>query len=187
MFGVREIARALGGEVVGASVLAPGPGHSRRDRSLSVTPAASAPDGFLVFSHAGDDWRACRDHVAKRLGIERAHAASRSHLEGWRLPAPSDDEGRADKTGAALALWRASINPRGTIVESYLASRGLELDDEVSLGVIHWHAGTGAIVALFRSIETDAPQAVSRTYLDIPVGASSAGSFSAPSGAPQSS
>ena len=67
MLGLREIARALGGEVVGANVLAPGPGHSRRDRSLSVTLSASAPDSFLVFSYAGDEWRDCRDYVAKRL------------------------------------------------------------------------------------------------------------------------
>jgi hypothetical protein len=33
-------ARALGGEVSGNSVSAPGPGHSARDRSLSLTPSA---------------------------------------------------------------------------------------------------------------------------------------------------
>jgi hypothetical protein len=34
---VRAMARALGGEVAGRdTVVAPGPGHSRRDRSLSV-------------------------------------------------------------------------------------------------------------------------------------------------------
>jgi hypothetical protein len=104
---VREIARALGGEVVGASVLAPGPGHSRGDRSLSVTLSGSAPNGFLVHSYAGDDWRDCRDHVAACLGIGRDRAASRLPSEGRRqLPPPQpDDDGRADKTAAALALW----------------------------------------------------------------------------------
>jgi hypothetical protein len=33
---LRPIARALVGEVVGAQVFVSGPGHSRRDRSLSV-------------------------------------------------------------------------------------------------------------------------------------------------------
>jgi hypothetical protein len=36
---LRTIAKALGGEITGKSVLAPGPGHSSRDRSLSVTPS----------------------------------------------------------------------------------------------------------------------------------------------------
>jgi hypothetical protein len=60
---------------------------------------------------------------------------------------------------------RSSINPRGTTVERYLASRGLKLDDEI-VSVLRWHVAGGAMVALFRSIETNAPQAVSRTYLD---------------------
>jgi putative DNA primase/helicase len=42
---LRTIARTLGGEVVGRQVLAPGPGHSSKDRSLSVTVSATAPDG----------------------------------------------------------------------------------------------------------------------------------------------
>ena len=40
------IARALGGKVNGAEVLAPGPNHSPKDRSLSVKPDSSSPDGF---------------------------------------------------------------------------------------------------------------------------------------------
>src|SRR5258707_1029858 len=48
---LRDLARALGGEVSGRQVLAPGPGHSPRDRSLAVRLSRSAPDGLLVFSH----------------------------------------------------------------------------------------------------------------------------------------
>src|SRR2546430_3525531 len=57
---LQELARALLGEIVGNEVLAPGPGHSAKDRSLSAKPAPNAPDGFVVHSFAGDDWRACR-------------------------------------------------------------------------------------------------------------------------------
>jgi putative DNA primase/helicase len=65
---LRALARALGGEVGGEQVLATGPGgHSRKDRSLSVRLSPTAPDGFLAFSHARDDWRVCRE----RLGLPR--------------------------------------------------------------------------------------------------------------------
>ena len=83
---LRAIARALGGEVVGRQVLAPGPGHSRQDRSLSVTISATAPEGFLAFSHAGDDFAHCRDHVKAALGIERRsfQPAPRRPTQPWR-------------------------------------------------------------------------------------------------------
>ena len=73
MIDVREIAMALGGQVAGPNtILAPGPGNSLSDRSLAVRLDPGAPDGFVCFSHAGDDWRDCRDHVrinsASRLG-----------------------------------------------------------------------------------------------------------------------
>jgi hypothetical protein len=67
---LRSVAHALGGEVCGAQVLAPGPVHSHTDRSLSVRLNANAPDGFVAFSFAGDNWRVCRDHIRERLGIE---------------------------------------------------------------------------------------------------------------------
>jgi hypothetical protein len=65
---LRSWARALGGEVSGRGVICAGPGHSARDRSLSVMPSATAPDGFLVHSFSGDDPIACKDFVRIKLG-----------------------------------------------------------------------------------------------------------------------
>src|SRR5262249_43210263 len=67
---VHTLARALDGDAVGRNtVVAPGPGHSRRDRSLSVR----LTDGdFVVFSHAGDDWPR-----AWRRAWRRANSATR--------------------------------------------------------------------------------------------------------------
>jgi hypothetical protein len=80
---LRGIAYALGGEVVGHQVLCPGPGHGAKDRSLSIRFSATAPGGFLVHSHAGDDWQACRDYVCERLGLpiadRRRAAPPRAH------------------------------------------------------------------------------------------------------------
>jgi putative DNA primase/helicase len=70
MIDPKVCARALGGEVRGQEILAPGPGHSAADRSLSVKLDADAPDGFVVNSFAGDDPIACRDYVREKAGLE---------------------------------------------------------------------------------------------------------------------
>ena len=66
---LQTVARALGGEISDGQVLAPGPGHSAKDRSLSVMIDANAPDGFVVHSFSGDDPVACRDHIRERLNL----------------------------------------------------------------------------------------------------------------------
>jgi len=73
---LRTLALALGGEVVGSQVIAPGPGHSRKDRSLSINLHPSAPDGFLTFSHSGDNFAQCRDHVKRALGLPAGRSAT---------------------------------------------------------------------------------------------------------------
>lgn len=159
---LKSLAASLGGDVVGASVLVPGPGHSTRDRSLSITPSVVAPDGFIVFSHAGDDWRICREHVLARLGrpVERFEPPQRSR------PLP-------DRSEAPLALWKEAVDPRGTVVETYLVARGLVLHGDVAGRVVRYHAacpfGPGTrhpcMITAFRSIADDRLQAVHRTAL----------------------
>jgi putative DNA primase/helicase len=155
-----QIARVLGGTVSGGSVLCPGPGHSPRDRSLSVTLSATAPDGIVVFSHAGDNWRSCRDHVLDRLG----HAA-RQH----RRPT-------VDRSSAAVQLWDRAKDP-GSVVERYLSNRGLKLDDDLKGRVVRfdpmcpWRADDGSferrlvMLTAFRTISDDRLVAVHRTLL----------------------
>jgi hypothetical protein len=92
---VGNAAAALGGEVSGRdTILCPSPGHSPRDRSLSVKFDPAAPDGFLTFSHAGEDWRLCRDHVRERLGLPRWEPGDEQrrdvpprHADKWDLAA----------------------------------------------------------------------------------------------------
>jgi hypothetical protein len=64
-----QLAKALGGEARGDRVLAPGPGHSPKDRSLSIKVDPNAPDGFVVHSFAGDDPIDCKDHVRDKAGL----------------------------------------------------------------------------------------------------------------------
>ena len=136
---LRVIAHALGGEVSSGQVLAPGPGHSRKDRSLSVRLSPGAPDGFLAFSHAGDDWRACRDYVRGRLGITPERRERPTSKRPTPEPRPGDDNRTRD---AARRLFAELVDARGTLAEVYLTrERGLPdvLDDVLSL-TLRFHA-----------------------------------------------
>ncbi len=93
---LRAIARALGGEVIGRQVLCPGPGHSKRDRSLSVKIDRGVPSGLLLHSFAGDDWRICRDHVLALLG-----------LPAWQ---PGDEQDRTIPTSRIRSFDRAAAD-----------------------------------------------------------------------------
>ena len=172
-FTLSEIAQALGGKVHGRQVLAPGPGHSRKDTSLSVRLATSSPKGFVVHSFCGDDWRDCEEHVASALGLPLDHW--REHKER-RAPDPienmqrkqrridaerreAEDEARRQRN--ARTIWNAAGDPRGSIVETYLRSRGLDLPDDVAGEAIRFHPRcpwetqfVPAMVVPFRNIHT---------------------------------
>ena len=66
---MRSLATALGGEVDGDKVKAPGPNHSPADRSLNVWLKPDAPDGFTVHSFSGDDPIICRDYVRQKAKL----------------------------------------------------------------------------------------------------------------------
>jgi CHC2 zinc finger len=81
-------------------------------------------------------------------------------------PNPEPPKPSADDSAYALSVWDAGVDPRGTPAQRYLAFRGLELGDDIAVEVLRWHLGIGAMLALFRSIETDEPRAISRTFLN---------------------
>ena len=109
MFDLRQIANALGGVVSNGQVLAPGPGHSADDLSLSIKIVSDAPDGFLVHSFAEDDPIVCKDYVRQRLN----------------LPAFQPNGQRRRKTSAEIEnLLAAAIDvqerkPKGTLAATY--------------------------------------------------------------------
>jgi hypothetical protein len=73
---VQQIVAKLGGQVTGREACSvPGPGHTAKDTSLSIKIDPTAPDGFLVYSHAGDDDIACKDWVREKLGLPSWTAA----------------------------------------------------------------------------------------------------------------
>lgn len=180
---LRSWALALDGTVSGASISCPGPGHSRKDRSLSVTPSMAA-GGFLVHSHCGDDWKACRDYVCTKLGIEpfAPRRASQAPIQlspeafaaiGAASSPPEATLEPNANANRARAIWRESIEIRGTLATDYLDSRGLFLDEgEDWHRVLRFHPScpfgaerAPAMIALMRDIVTDEPRCVQRTRL----------------------
>ncbi|WP_027152203.1 hypothetical protein [Mesorhizobium sp. WSM2561] len=133
-----EVARALGGDVHQGYALAPGPGHSDRDRSLKVW--IDAHGALHVKSFADDDWQDCIDYVRQTCGLP-AFAPDRTRVQP-RVDHRQHVNHRIDTTAGAqqaYRLWRESHDPRGTLVEIYLAARGLPLPDEVAGNVIRFH------------------------------------------------
>ena len=126
---IRSAAAALGGEVAGRdAVLCPGPGHSPKDRSLSVKFVPTAPRGFLITSFAGNDWRDCRDHVRRRLGLpawepgdEQRRNVPPHHVAKWDLAATEAEANETPRAWTedeivrierAQRIWNAGKDPR---------------------------------------------------------------------------
>jgi hypothetical protein len=64
------IAHRMRGEIVSGQVKCPGPGHSPKDRSVSIKLSQTAPGGLVVYSHAQDDNLKVKDWVLQQLGKE---------------------------------------------------------------------------------------------------------------------
>jgi putative DNA primase/helicase len=161
---IRYIASALGGDVASRNrVLMPGPGHSRKDRSLSVT---FSGDNFLCHSFCGDDWRECRDHVKALLGwsddVTRHHNDNIPQVD---VSALADERVRIAR---GMAIWRNARPLADTPAEAYLHSRGLDYEGDS----LRFHPSCPfrkerhpALVALMVDIITNEPRGVHRTAL----------------------
>lgn len=131
------IAKALGGRKATGSWMARCPAHDDRNPSLSIR---DTDDGkVLVRCHAGCD----QERVIAALrwrGLWGKNGDRQFTRVRPRIPANDrperDDTKRRD---AALAIWQASTPAAGgTLVETYLVSRGLHLPPPPTL---RFHAG----------------------------------------------
>ena len=105
---LEEIARVLNGKVRNGQVLAAGPNHSTKDKSLSVTLSATEECGFVVKSFAGDDWQTCKDYVLQKLGLPPFKPKERSHRS-------SDDIAKLIQDAIALQTRK----PKGKLTDAY--------------------------------------------------------------------
>jgi hypothetical protein len=171
MISAREIVAAFGGGDVSPSgdVLVAAPGHNRRDRSLSIRPL---PDGRVLvntFSPRDDRLMLLR-YVEAKLGIAHRGTAMTGIKQTATKSSPS-----TKPPSDPLALWRASVDPAGTPVETYLARRGVLEPAWAAFGhALRFHAAcpfggqrVPCMVALVSDIRTNKPQAVHRTAVDV--------------------
>jgi RecA-family ATPase len=109
---LKTLARALGGHVSNGQVIAPGPGHSAADRSLSIKLSPTAPEGFVVHSFAGDDPIVCRDYVKEKCGIVQTDKSNGHHA------APISDDAIDRALREAIAKQQAP-KPKGVLTNTF--------------------------------------------------------------------
>ena len=162
------IATALGGRKAGSGWMACCPTHDDREPSLSIR---DADDGkVLVRCHAGCDQERVITTLRSR-GLWMENGPRRFIRPAPRAAAtrgPDRDDAR--RSTAAIAIWQSATPAGGSLVEAYLASRGLHLPPPPTLrfniGLKHPTGGLWpAMVALVTRGNDDTPLAIHRTFL----------------------
>jgi hypothetical protein len=124
-----EVTSRLSGDWCGAYGLAPAPGHSKRDRSLSIRPHPSDPDDVILHSFAGEDWRAIKNDL-RRGGILPAKdfQCPKRAAPPRRLESKSQEAAyKAGRRELAKTLWKRRQRADGTVVGAYFRWRGIEM------------------------------------------------------------
>lgn len=162
------IAHRLGGHRAGSGWIAPCPAHDDRKPSLSISEASN--DRALVHCHAGCSSNAVIDAL-KAMGLWCYAPRPRARLRRDTAREPGNSAQEIERTRRALELWDCSRKARGTLVESYLASRGLALPPGARLRFNPRlrHSADGrvwsAMVALVTRGSDDEPIGIHRTFL----------------------
>jgi putative DNA primase/helicase len=163
---LHAIVRALGGDLYdgGRRASIPAPGHSRRDRSVSLLWS----NGRLIVHSFGEaDWREVRDHLRALRLIAPTEGALAE-------PAPRSRLAPEPRVAVASRLWAEARPIRGTLAERHLRLRhihralppALRFHPAVPLAVYAGgHAAKPALVAAI-SEPSSRLTAVEITYLE---------------------
>jgi putative DNA primase/helicase len=166
-----ELTRALGGRWCGSYGIARCPAHEDRTPSLSLR---DGERGLLLKCFSGCSSGDVVDSL-RALGLwpDRAqHDASEPKPP--RQSAAAAMRYEAGRTAAALRIWAEAREPRGTVAECYLGSRGLDLGDDIAGRVLRYHprlwhqesqASWPGMVALLTDLRTDRPTGVHRIFV----------------------
>ena len=163
------IAKALGGRKAGGGWSARCPVHDDRTPSLSLRDSGDGK--VLVCCHAGCDQGEVIAHLkASGLWAQNSPRQLR-YVASRRLTKPTEtDRDDAKRTEIALSIWQAATPARGTLVETYLCSRGLLLPATPTLRFhpcLKHPSGDSwpSMIALVTRGSDDAPLAIHRTFL----------------------
>ncbi len=163
-----SIAKALGGRKAGGGWTARCPAHDDHTPSLSIRDAEE--NKVLVRCHAGCD----QERVIAALrgrGLWAENGPRPLLRVPRRTPVEREpDQDDARRSEIALAIWQSAKPTQGTPVETYLASRGIDLPPPDALrfhaGLKHPSGGIWpAMVALVTSGADGRPLAIHRTFL----------------------
>jgi hypothetical protein len=162
------IAKVLGGRKAGGGWASRCPSRDDRRPSLSICDADD--NKMLVHCHAGCDQERVTAALRGR-GLWTVNSSrSLSHTARRKPVERKQDQDDAKRTQAALAIWQAANMSQVTLVETYLASRGI---DPPAPNALRFHAGLKhpsggiwpAMVALVTRGVDGTPLAVHRTFL----------------------
>lgn len=156
---LHAIVAALGGDLYAAGMRAnvPAPGHSARDRSVSLLLCG---DRLVLHSFGDADWRAVRDHLRARGLIDGTGRIAAGAGGGRRSAAVRPE--RAARVATARRLWaEAGAIGAAALSRRYIAARAIGLEPAAVPSLRHHPAapvsayGTGgatrpALVAAIR-------------------------------------
>jgi hypothetical protein len=168
MTAAEAIARTLGGRKAGGGWTARCPAHDDSTPSLSIRDAGAGE--VLVRCHAGCDQERVIATLRSRGLWPKSSPRLFSRLAPRALTDRQPNQDESTRSEAALAIWRSAISADGTLVETYLASRGLHLPPPNTLrfhaGLKHPSGGIWpAMVALVMRGFDGTPLAIHRTFL----------------------
>jgi putative DNA primase/helicase len=152
------VAKALGGRKSGSAWMALCPAHEDREPSLSITDAGCDQEQVIAALRSRGLWM--ESGPRRFTPFPPRGVVTRSQ----------PDRDNTKRTETALAIWSSARPAGGTLVETYLLSRGLHLSPPPRLrfhvGLKHPSGGIWpAIVALVTRGSDDMPTAIHRTFL----------------------
>ena len=167
-FTAEDIAKALGARQRGDGWRAKCPAHDDQNPSFDIDVGENGT--VLVYCHAGCDQRDIITALKDRGLWDGKPPHLPHHPRHGPVAKDHHDQKQAARRAAALAIWKSTIPANGTLVEIYLAARGLNLPIPPA---VRFHRGlkhpAGSIwpvmVALVTRGSDDTPIAIHRTFL----------------------
>ena len=174
MTSLHDIAQTLNGEVIARNQIAfPTLGHSDKDRGTIATFDAHYPDGVLINSINGGDWREERDRVKLAAGIK---FDPRKDITTKMSEAPKSFGVNYSALGKGNweKVWNDAQDWRRSRIEGYLQIRGILHYLPNDFADIRYHKTcpygsmnrTPCMLTLIRDLKSGRPIGIQRTPID---------------------